>query len=334
MDEWMLQNLVCPRDNGSLEYRNALLLCGDGHEYSVIDGIPVMIFEDDHPTHGYLQKSLEQVKRVRNGEDLSTVLRPVSSEDDIDGFVKGELPYTNGNLYFSIQTRLTRYPLPELRLPKSDGDHLLDVGCNWGRWTTRAAQKGYKAIGLDPSLDAVMAARRVSRQLGVNPQFVVGDARYLPFKDSAFDVVYSYGVLQHFSKENARASLAEMNRVLKVSGRVLVQMANKLGLRSFQQQWRRGFTEGEGFEVRYWKPADLIKTFNDLFGKPKMSADCYFGLGVQGADADLMPLRYKMVVYASETLRQISNRFQPLVNVADSVFLESIKGNGHSITHK
>jgi len=333
MDEWMLRNLACPRDKGSLEFRDDLLTCQAGHAYSVIDGIPVLILEDDHPTHGYLQQSLEQVKRVRAGEKLSAVLRQVRSDDDIDGFVKGELPYTNGTLYFPVQKRLTRYPLPDLRLPASNGERLLDVGCNWGRWTIRAAQKGYYAIGIDPSLDAVMAARRVSRQLGVHAQFVVGDARYLPFADSAFDVVYSYSVLQHFSKANARSALAEMNRVLKESGKVLVQMANKLGVRSFQQQWRRGFTEGEAFEVRYWKPSELIKTFDELFGTTKISADCYFGLGVQGSDADLMPLKYRMVIYASEALRRISKSFMPLVNVADSVFLESIKNNGpHNVS--
>ena len=170
-----------------------------------------------------------------------------------------------------------------------------------------------------------MAARRISRQLGVHPQFVVGDARFLPFTDAAFEVVHSYGVLQHFSKENARTALAEMNRVLKSRGTVLVQMANKLGLRSFQQQWRRGFTEGEEFEVRYWKPLELVSTFSQLFGRTRIFSDSYFGLGVQRSDADLMPLKYKAVIYASETLRWLSNGFKPLVKVADSVFLESVK---------
>ena len=31
--------------------------------------------------------------------------------------------------------------------------------------------------------------------------FVVGDARFLPFRSGSFDYVWSYSVLQHFSRE-------------------------------------------------------------------------------------------------------------------------------------
>ena len=44
-----------------------------------------------------------------------------------------------------------------------------------------AAKKGYRAVGIDPSLGAVMAARRVARQLGLEIKCIVGDARFLPF---------------------------------------------------------------------------------------------------------------------------------------------------------
>ena len=167
-----------------------------------------------------------------------------------------------------------------------------------------------------------MAARRVSRQLGVETDFVVGDARFLPFVDDSFDTVFSYGVFQHFSKENVRISLDEVVRVLKRDGKTLFQMPNKYGVRQYQQHCRRGFTEGEGFEVRYWTPRELMETFEKKFGKTKMTTDCYFGLGIQANDVDLLPFKYKTVVYSSEILRKISNVFKPLTKVADSVYLE------------
>jgi len=325
MDEWLLKNLICPRDQKELAFGHDHLECPNGHVYHVISGIPIMIFEDERPTHDYLRRSLEQVKRVVSGETLESVLRPVETANGIDGFVQGELPYTNGNLYFCVQNKLTRYPLPFLRLPESKGERLLDVGCNWGRWSIRAAQKGYKPVGIDPSLDAVLAAQRVSKQLGVETTFVVGDARYLPFRDGCFDVGFSYGVLQHFSKENARAALAEIDRTLKENGRVLVQMPNKYGLRSLQQQWRRGFSEGKDFDVRYWTPSELLSTFEKRFGKTVFTADCYFGLGIQASDVDLLPTRFKTVVHTSELLRKISGGITPLAKLADSVYLESVK---------
>jgi ubiquinone/menaquinone biosynthesis C-methylase UbiE len=297
----------------------------------VVDDIPVMLVDEAEVTHHYIERTLEQVSGNADAGDAAESPR---DGDAIDEYVQNEVPYTSGILYFAVQHRLTRYPIPELRLPEGEGQHLLDVGCNWGRWSIAAAQKGYKPVGIDPSLDAVRAARRVSRQLGVETAFVAGDARFLPFREDAFDTVISYSVLQHFSKENARVSLAEIGRVLKPDGRSLVQMPNKFGIRSFYQRWRRGFTEGEGFDVRYWAPAELVRTFEELFGPTEMTADCYFGLGIQGADVDIMPLPYKMVVYSSETLRSISRAFSPLIKLADSLYLESVNQKKAAHSHE
>ena len=91
----------------------------------------------------------------------------------------------------------------------ANGELLLDIGCNWGRWTIAAAQRGYRPIGIDPSFEAIVAARRIARQLGVDDaRYVVADARKLPFADGTFDVVFSYGVLQHFSKSDVALSVA------------------------------------------------------------------------------------------------------------------------------
>ncbi|HQZ82954.1 MAG TPA: methyltransferase domain-containing protein [Pyrinomonadaceae bacterium] len=319
MNEWLLKSLVCPRDKQSLEYAGGQLNCTDGHIYPVFDDIPLLLVDDAETTHGYITKSLEKV-RSEQPETAPTV----SKNGEIDEFVQGEIPYTSGIMYFSVQHKLTRYPIPETPLPKGHGERLLDIGCNWGRWSIAAARKGYKPVGLDPSLDAVLAARRVSKQLGVETDFVVGDARFLPFAGNAFDTVFSYGVFQHLSKDNVRISLAEASRVLKANGRGMFQMPNKYGIRSYQQRRRRGFTEGEGFEVRYWTPQELLDTFENQFGETKLTADCYLGLGILKSDIDLLPMKYKAVVHASELLKKANKVIKPLKNFADAVWLETI----------
>ena len=319
MNEWLAEHLVCPRDKQKLERSDSTLTCPQQHSYPIFDGIPVMLVDDVEETHGYISRTLEKVSS--NESPLGTASE---ANDRIDAFVQGEIPYTSGNLYFSVQHRLTRYPIPETRLPTGNGERLLDIGCNWGRWSIAAARKGYQPVGLDPSLDAVLSARRVCKQLDVNADFVVGDARFLPFADNSFDTVFSYSVFQHFSKENAKISLDEVRRVLRTGGLALIQMPNKYGIRQYQQHRRRGFTEGEGFEVRYWTPSELIRTFENRLGPTKMSTDCFFGLGIQASDVDLLPLRYKAVVFSSEVLRRISTFLTPLTKVADSVYLESV----------
>ncbi|MEO6588673.1 MAG: methyltransferase domain-containing protein [Pyrinomonadaceae bacterium] len=325
MNKWLMAHLVCPRDKKSLKFADNKLICPDGHSYPVVKDVPIMLVEDAEHTHGYINQTLEKVSTLNfeNSENNASGDES-NNQNGIDKFVQGEIPYTSGILYFSVQNKLSRYPIPEIRLPQGNGERLLDIGCNWGRWSIAAAKKNYKVIGIDPSLEAVFAAQRVSKQLGANADFVVGDARFLPFADDAFEVVFSYGVFQHLSKENVKISLDEAVRVLESGGKTLFQMPNKYGIRQYQQYRRRGYTEGEGFEIRYWTPAELMETFEKRFGAMQMTSDCYFGLGIQGKDADLLPLKYKIIVYTSEFLRKVSGVIKPLAKVADSVYLESV----------
>ena len=321
MNEWLRKNLVCPRDKRELyEEGKNRLVCSENHSYPVIDDVPVMLLDEVEANHHYITETLAAV-----GDDnfLASEIGSIE-EHSIDAFVQDEVPHTCGNLYFPIRYKLNRYPIPELRLPDGGGKRLLDVGCNWGRWTVAAALKGYQPIGIDPCLNAVFAARKVSRQMNAKTDFVVADTRHLPFADGCFDVAFSYLVLQSFSKENAKISLKEIARAVKTEGKILIQMPNKFGARSFYQQARRGFSEGEKFDIRYWSPSELMATFNENFGETKISADCFFGLGLQKNDLDLLPKRFKAVIHSSEFMRRASVKMPWLVNVADSVYLESV----------
>ena len=83
-------------------------------------------------------------------------------------------------MYKDLVGNLRGYPIPAIGLPAAKGERLLDIGCNWGRWTIAAARKGYRVTGMDPDLGAVLAARRVAEQLGVNAEFVVADVKVSP----------------------------------------------------------------------------------------------------------------------------------------------------------
>ena len=326
METWLQDILRCPQDRERIELAGDHVECPKGHRYLIVDGIPVMLFDDKDATHAYIPKTLKKVARIEQGDPVETVV-PIKENDpdEIDEYVAGILPYTCGNLYYPAMKGIHRYPFPELRIPDStSAELLLDVGCNWGRWSIAAAKKGYRVVGIDPSLKAVQAARRIARQLKQEAVFVAGDARCLPFKSDAFDRVFSFGVFQHFSKENTRTALDEIARVLKPGRESLVQMATSSGIRSRQQWRRRHYTEGEEFDVRYWSPKELVDTFESKLGKTELLADSYFGLAVHKSDADLMPLRYKMIVHASDLLRRASLRFKPLAKIADGVYLRSV----------
>jgi 2-polyprenyl-3-methyl-5-hydroxy-6-metoxy-1,4-benzoquinol methylase len=237
-------------------------------------------------------------------------------DEEVDERVRASLIKTHGNLYRGA--RLTRYPIPALPLPPGEGRTLLDLGCNWGRWTIAARRAGYVATGLDRGKNAVRVARQVAGQLGVETEYVVGDIRALPFPDASFEVVFSYSVIQHLAKEDVPTVVSEIGRVLRPGGVVWIEMPNARGPLNLVRQLRRGFSAGVGQDVRYWTIPELRATFGAI-GPVAIAADGFFTINPQVTDLDLLPARSRVVVRFSDALRRASVHAPFLVQVADSV---------------
>ena len=282
-DEELLQLVVCPRDKQELREESDWLLCPSGHRYRILEGIPILLVSEAEQTHYEGTRALAEA-----AEGNATKLPELQAKPgEIDGFVKEVIGATNGSLYQHLVGHLSEYPVPALRLPAGDGRSFLEIGCNWGRWCLAAAQSGYRPVGIDPSLKGIRAARRVAQQLGVQISYLVADGRYLPFRDSIFDQVFSYSVLQHLSKENVGLVLAETDRVLRQGGHCLVQLPNVFGIRCLYHQARRGFRETSGFEVRSGRfrnsgarsqpRSDVLRLrWTDFFRSIRRSAICGF----------------------------------------------------------
>jgi ubiquinone/menaquinone biosynthesis C-methylase UbiE len=100
--------------------------------------------------------------------------------------------------------------------PRGEG---LDVGCGTGVLATRLAEAGYEMSGVDPS-DGMLDILR-ERTPGIRA--VQGSGTSLPFTDDTFDLVLTVAVMHHIAEpEDVRRTLAEMVRVAKPSGRILV----------------------------------------------------------------------------------------------------------------
>ncbi len=336
-----LDILACPRDRTKLSRRSPdRLVCEHGHVYPVVDDVPVLLLDDVEQSIDVARSSLARANGAIDEPMPELYLESVGVSDKqkalavdlaasrapkVDPVVSVLIGATNGFAYNSLVGRLPDYPIPALRLPPARGRLLLDVGCSWGRWSIAAARKGYRVVGIDPSLGAVMAARRVARQLDTPIDYVCGDARYLPFCAGAFDTVFSYSVIQHFSKADARRTLAEIGRVLAESGDCLVQMPNRSGLRSLYHRARRNFSEGSGFDVRYWTLDELRVAFDEAIGPSSLSVHCYFGLGLEPGDMHLMRRSVKVAIVVSEFLRRLSEKAPILIRLADSVYVSAAK---------
>ncbi len=103
------------------------------------------------------------------------------------------------------------------------GDRVLDVGCGTGYFTrlvAEAAGRDGTATGVDPSPEAVARARRVTRP--ANCSFAEGTAEALDALDDSYDVVVSSLMIHHLPEAMRPQAVAEMFRVLRPGGRVLI----------------------------------------------------------------------------------------------------------------
>ncbi len=97
----------------------------------------------------------------------------------------------------------------------------LEVGCGTAYVSLYFAKRGFKATCLDSSKEVLKIAESNFKKEGLRPgggkaEFIVGDAGKLPFKDNSFDVVMSFGLLEHFSDPSI--AIDEMARVLSPGG--------------------------------------------------------------------------------------------------------------------
>jgi SAM-dependent methyltransferase len=107
------------------------------------------------------------------------------------------------------------------------GDAFLDAGCGRGEVMLAAAARGASVTGIDYSEAAVKIARATLAEVqGADVRR--GDITALPWETDSFDAALLGDVIEHLDPDQADAALAELRRVLRPGGRVLVHTAPNL----------------------------------------------------------------------------------------------------------
>lgn len=93
-----------------------------------------------------------------------------------------------------------------------DGKSVLDLGCGKGEPMKFVNKdKRFHAVAVDifgPYL-------KECKGLGIYSDLVLGDVRYLPFKEKSFDIVLCLTVLEHLEKDGGEKLLREMEEIAR-----------------------------------------------------------------------------------------------------------------------
>src|SRR6266566_3471495 len=105
------------------------------------------------------------------------------------------------------------------------GEQVLDVGCGTGTLAMEVARRVGRAgrvAGVDPGTQQIARARRSAARRHVPIDFQIGMIEQLPFPDQSFDVVLATLMMHHLPASLKRQGLAEIARVLKPGGRLVI----------------------------------------------------------------------------------------------------------------
>jgi SAM-dependent methyltransferase len=183
--------LACPECAGRLAAADGHLRCASGHDYPVVDGIPILSNADTQDEHKRRQAEWF------DGED---------SEFEISR------PHGAPRLYRWLMEEKFRRSVAGLEDQLLDTTVLTVCGGS-GMDAEFLARAGARVIASDISFGAAARAAERARRLGLPITPVVADVERLPFPDRSIDVVYVHDGLHHLA--DPAAGLAEMARVAR-----------------------------------------------------------------------------------------------------------------------
>ena len=167
----------------------------------------------DHPAREYKDATRRNWTAVPCGTDVSNATRHSREYfEDIERYRYRTQPWT-------------AEAIDALDLT---GRRVLEIGFGAGTDHLRLARRGGQVVGIDLTPQNFVETTRRFELDGRHPRLAVADMESLPFRDRAFDLVYSFGALHH--TPDIHEAVREIARVLAPGGRAWIAVYHRSSL--------------------------------------------------------------------------------------------------------
>jgi len=226
------------RESDVREVREGSLRCRTcGTEFAVHRGVPELLY--DPPEHILAEAAgLERfaVKMAAGGWDRELMRKLPDLEHG----------------YWYVQARSMHQLLTTI--PFQPGQKIVDVGSNTCWAANHFAERGLRAIALDIATVELQGLYTADWFIedGVFFERVLGSMDAMPLASNSVDYVYCCQVLHHNDAGGLRRTFAEIFRVLRPGGRLLMVNETLKTLRDPHGVHDEGVQEYEGYEHAHW----------------------------------------------------------------------------------
>jgi len=151
------------------------------------------------------------------------------------------------------------------------GKKILEIGSGTGKISLMLAKQGAEVYLLDIAPKAIENTKRLFNDMNEKGNFICASMFKIPFEDESFDIVWSSGVLEHFSKKKQTEALEETLRICKPGGFSIVYVPSARGVfyrigKKTQEIFKRWTV---GYEKPEWSLKRMKKHFKNVELKEK-----------------------------------------------------------------
>jgi ubiquinone/menaquinone biosynthesis C-methylase UbiE len=148
--------------------------------------------------------------------------------------------------------RISRYQEFMEVIKKNIQGNCIDIGCGTGLRMKFFIPRVDRLIGIDISETRIKEAKKMHPEIN----FIISDARKLPFKNQIFDTVLALEVIEHLPNYyDQEVFLQEVKRVLKPGGKFIISTPNspifKLYCIFAREYYPTHFSELNYFQFKY-----------------------------------------------------------------------------------